>query len=30
MPAAHGLARDTELAGDLGLANADGEQLSGT
>jgi hypothetical protein len=30
MPQAHGLAGDAELAGDLGLANADGEQLGGT
>jgi hypothetical protein len=27
MPQAHGLAGDAELAGDLSLANADGEQL---
>jgi hypothetical protein len=27
MPAAHGLAGDAELAGDLGLAHAEGEQL---
>jgi hypothetical protein len=29
MPAAHGLAGDIELAGDLGLADADSEQLGG-
>jgi hypothetical protein len=27
MPDAHGLGRDVELAGDLSLADADGEQL---
>ena len=30
MPDADGLGGDTELAGDLGLANTDGEQLGGT
>jgi hypothetical protein len=29
MPDAHGLGRDLELAGDLGLAHAGGEQFSG-
>jgi hypothetical protein len=30
MPGVHGLAGDPELTGGLGLAEASGEQLSGT